>query len=212
MKTLTKYLALLVIAFLLSNCSSTNPFMKEGTQEYQKATAKMIGNWNVTEFKNDGKNLIGSKYEKITADFVFPNRTVTFEILVAKSTLKNKLIDWKKEYPNIKVDEYKIKFTANWDVADDIFVYFNEPKYELIINGTGENFDGFVAWEKTKFEAANSVDDGSLLGGALGSLAKSATGTSDLFPEFGRSYKYKIFTDKPGFSLNDDDNVIVCEK
>jgi major membrane immunogen (membrane-anchored lipoprotein) len=193
MKKLTNILTLLVTLFLLSNCSSTNKYMVSGTNEYQEVTSKLIGTGAVTQYRVDGTNLLKSKYEKMTASFDFSTRTAKFTIWVAEGKISDKLLDWKEKFPGIKVDEYKITYTAEWSVSEDgKNLKLMNPETDLVIKGSGENFEGFYAWEKSKFNMAKASDDGSLLGSALGSLTKAATNTGDLFPEFSEEYKINI--------------------
>jgi hypothetical protein len=188
--------------------------MVKDTKEYSEVTAKLIGDWGVTEYNVDGEKLLRSKYEKMTANFDFATKTVKLSIWVAEGTLADKLLDWKKEFPGIKVNEYKITYTATWEVSfDGETLSFINPNTDLVIKGEGENFDGFYQWEKSKFNMAKSSDDGSLLGSALGSLAQAATGTSDLFPEIEDSYQiYSISDDGNGMKLFDGNNVINLAK
>ncbi len=214
MKTSLKIIVLLFIVFLLSNCSSTNQYMVKDTDEYSKVTAKLIGDWGVTEYNVDGTKQLKSKYEKMKANFDFSTKTVKLSIWVNEGTLTDKLLDWEKEFPGIKVNEYKITYTANWEVTSDgKNLVLSEPNTDLVIKGKGENFDGFYQWEKSKFNMAKSSDDGSMFGAALGSLTQAATGTSDLFPEIEDSYKvYSISDDGDTIKLLDDDNVISLVK
>jgi len=198
---------------MLNNCSSTNNFMVKGTEDYLKATDKIIGDWGVTEYVVNGKNLLKGKYKRMIANFDFPTRTAKFTLWVTESTISDKLMDWKREFPDIKVDEYKITYTANWEIADDLYLYLNDPVTDIAITGDGDNFESFYNWEKSKFNMAKSVDNGSLLGAALGSLAQSATGTIDLFPEFSYSYKYSIPESRGNiFTLINGENQIVFKK
>ncbi len=214
MKTLFKLTILFVSLLILSNCSSTNKYMVKDTNEYSEITAKLLGNWGVTQYNVDGKNLLKSKYEKMTTDFDFLTRTVKFSIWVSEGEIGDKLLSWKKKFPGIKVDEYKIIYSANWKVSSDgKYVAFSEPNTDLTIKGSGNNFDGFYQWEKGKFNMAKSSDDGSLLGSALGSITKAATGTSDLFPEIEDSYKiYSISQNGKAIKLLNDRNVIALVK
>ncbi len=196
MKTSLKIMALLFMAVLLSNCSSTNQYMVKDTDQYSKVTSRMIGDWGVTNYSVDSESQLKSKYEKMTANFDFSARTAKLSIWVAEGTITDKLLDWKKEFPGIKVDEYKITYTAVWEVSPDgESLLFTNPKTDLVIKGDGENFDGFYQWEKSKFNMAKSSDDGSLFGSALGSITKAATGTSDLFPEIEDSYSISSISD-----------------
>ncbi len=201
MKISLKIMVLLFIVVLLSNCSSTNMYMVKDSGEYSDITSKLIGKWGVKEYRNDGENLLRSKYEKMTANFDFLTRTAKLSIWVAEGTITDKLLDWKKEFPGIKVDEYKITYTATWEVSPDgESLIFTNPKTDLVIKGDGKNFDGFYQWEKGKFNLAKSSDDGSIFGAALGSITQAATGTSDLFPDIEDSYKIKI---------NDSSNILL---
>jgi hypothetical protein len=214
MKTSLKIIVLLFMAILLSNCSSTNKYMIKDTDEYSKITAKFIGDWGVDQYTVDGENQLKSKYEKISANFDFLTKTVKLNIWVAEGTIADKLLDWKKEFPGIKVNEYKITYTANWEVTfDGENLVLSNANTDLVIKGDGENFDGFYQWEKSKFNMAKSVDDGSLIGSALGSLTQAATGTSDLFPEIEDSYKiYSVADDGSKIKLMDDNNIIELVK
>ena len=201
MKISLKIMVLLFIVVLLSNCSSTNMYMVKDSGEYSDVTSKLIGKWGVKEYRNDGENLLKSKYEKMTANFDFLTRTAKLSIWVAEGTITDKLLDWKKEFPGIKVDEYKITYTAVWEVSlDGESLIFTNPKTDLVIKGDGKNFDGFYQWEKGKFNLAKSSDDGSIFGAALGSITQAATGTSDLFPDIEDSYEIKI---------NDSSNILL---
>jgi hypothetical protein len=188
--------------------------MVKDTDEYSKVTAKLIGDWGVTEYNVDGTKQLKSKYEKMKANFDFSTKTVKLSIWVNEGTLTDKLLEWEKEFPGIKVNEYKITYTANWEVTSDgKNLVLSEPNTDLVIKGKGENFDGFYQWEKSKFNMAKSSDDGSMFGAALGSLTQAATGTSDLFPEIEDSYKvYSISDDGDTIKLLDDDNVISLVK
>jgi len=205
MKTLLKAASLLLIALLLSNCSSTNQYMVKDTNEYMEVTSKMIGDWSATGLNLDDESVLGMKYEKMTAKFDFSSRTVKFTLYVTEGKIADLLLDWKKEYPGISVDEYKITYLSSWEVSPDgkefNFVAGEAGGADIVIKGDGENFDGFYQWEKTKYNMAKSADDGSLLGSAMGALAQSATGTSDLFPEFEESYTISISDDGTSLKL-----------
>ncbi len=188
--------------------------MVQETNEYNSVTHKLIGNWGISTLKFDGSNVLKTIYEKGTANFDFTTRTAKFTLRVAEGKLTDKLLDWEKKFPDIKIDEYKIVYLANWLVSEDgKTLLLNSPEVDLVIKGSGENFEGFYAWEKTKFNVAKSMDDGSLLGSALGSLAKSATGTSDLFPDFEDSYKiYNISKDGKSVKLTNGKSAIYLIK
>ena len=190
MKSIMKIIVVALLGIFASSCSSSNPYMIKNTNEYETVTSKLIGDWGVTNFKVDGKEMIKNKYSKMKVNFDFLSRTATFDIWVSSETISDKLLDWKKKFPGIKVDEYKIVYVSGWEVSSTgKYIGLADGKADLVIKGSGENFEGFYGWEKTKFNMARSVDDGSLLGSALGSLAKSATGTSDLFPDISSSYE-----------------------
>ena len=214
MKTLLKAASLLLIALLLSNCSSTNMYMVKDSGEYNEVTSKMVGDWGATKLKLDDENVLKIKYEKMTANFDFLSRTVKFTLYATEGKITDMLLDWKKEYPGITVDEYKITYTATWEVSSDgKNLSLIEPKTDLVIKGDGENFDGFYQWEKTKYNMAKSADGGGLLGSAMGALAQSATGTSDLFPEFEESYTiYNISDDGASMTLLDGSSKIELNK
>jgi len=202
MKVLLKVASLLLIALLLSNCSSTNMYMVKDSGEYGDVTSKIVGDWAGTEFVADGSSQLSGKYEKMTADFDFMAKSSKITLWIAEGTVAEKLLDWKKEFPGIKIDEYKVTYTSNWLVSDDgENLEFYGGALDIVINGDGENFEGFVVWEKTKLNATKSAyGDGGLFDSAIGSITKSATGTGDLFPEF---------TDKYEINLMDDDKMLV---
>ncbi len=211
MKKLFSIITLVTTIFLLSNCSSTNQYMINGTDEYQEVTSKLLGAAAVTDYEVDGTNLLRKKYEKMIVNFDFPTRTAKFSIWVSDGTISDKLIDWKEKFPGIKVDEYKITYSAEWKVSEDgKELKLINPETDLVIKGSGENFDGFYAWEKSKFNMAKASDDGSLLGSALGSLTKAVTNTSDLFPEFSEEYNIKINDRR--IILSDSNNRLILKK
>ena len=82
--------------------------MVKDTNEYMEVTSKMIGDWSATGLTLDDEAVLGSKYEKMTAKFDFSSRTVKFTLYVTEGKIADMLLDWKKEYPGISVDEYKI--------------------------------------------------------------------------------------------------------
>ena len=172
--------------------------MIKNTPEYQNVTGQFNGKWAVTEYVNDNQNLLNTRYEKADAEFDFDRLSVKFMLWVSETYIDQMLLDWKQKYPDIKVDDYKINVTANWKLSDSgEILYFSDQQANIVIRGSGENFDGFYQWERTKFEAGKNIGKGSgLMGLAMGAIAKKATGTSDLFPPILGQYNFNFSNNK----------------
>jgi len=207
-------------ALLLGGCgSAANNYMVRGTPEYQKVTEKLAGQWAVASYKveSGSRELLGGSFEKAQVDYDFATGRAKYSFWVGEGKLPEKLLDWQKEFPGIQVNEYKVVATAPWFVhKDGGTLELGEVDYALALTGSGDNFEGFYGWERTRFEAAKSAEAaGSQSSGGLGGLAafaagkladkavKSATGTSDLFVDVAA---------KNTFRFNDDGGVLLCGK
>lgn len=164
--------------------------MLRDSNEYNTVTSRFIGEWEVLEYVVSGKNYFGDTYGKITKVFDFDSRQATITFCVSRSKIDEKLKDWKEQYPDLVIDEYKVVVSAYWKLSNSgEIIYLENPDPNLHITGSGSNFDGFYGWERTRFEASKAAGDavtdggGGLLGMVASRVTKAATGTSDLFPK-----------------------------
>lgn len=184
-KKLSFFSLMIILIFSIISCSSTNNYMVKDSNEYNKVTRNFVGNWAVSDYQMDSENFLDTTYEKIEAEFEFTSRNAKFSYWVSETKLSEKLIDWKEKYPDIDISEYKIIITSSWKLDDDgEILYLDNQNPNIVIKGSGENFEGFYEWERAKFEAGKNVGkDGGLAGFVLNKVAKEATGTGDLFPK-----------------------------
>lgn len=197
-KWMRAYVIIGTLMMVMGCAASQNSYMVKNTAEYNDVTGPLSGHWAVVEYLDGGRNLLGTRYEKADALFDFDRLTATFSLWVSETYIAQKLLDWKQKWPDIRVDEYKINLTAHWAISDSgEILYFSDQAANIIIKGSGENFEGFYQWERTKFEAGKNIGkDGGLVGLAMGALAKKVTGTSDLFPPLLDQYNFSFSRDK----------------
>lgn len=187
-----------VMVMLMGCAASQNNFMIKNTVEFNSVTGPLSGHWALVEYLKGDANLLGSRYEKGDVVFDFDRLTATLSLWVREGYIAEKLLDWENQYPGIKVDEYKINLTARWRINDSgEILYFSDQNANIVIKGSGENFEGFYQWERTKFEAGKNIGkDSGLMGLAMGAIAKKVTGTSDLFPPLLGQYNFSFSKDK----------------
>lgn len=187
-------LSLTLVLLTLAGCKSVNQYMVKDSNEYKKTTQNFVGDWAVTDYSIKSSNLLDSTYEKITVNFDFDSSVAKLTYYISEGKLSEKMLDWKTKYPDLKVDEYKVVITTPWKVSSKgTILYFNDQKQNLVINGSGKNFQGFYEWEKAKFEASKNVGKDSGLGGFLMNKAiKSATGSKDLFPKLNDQFNFNF--------------------
>ncbi|MCK4417903.1 MAG: hypothetical protein KAV99_07020 [Candidatus Latescibacteria bacterium] len=197
MKKILSYFSISVILMIIA-CASTNKYMIKASSEFGDVTKHFIGEWAVTSYEAGGNNLLDNPYEKAKVTFDFDTRKVKYEIWVSETYLSEKMLDWKKKYPDLKVDEYRINLTADWNIGKGgEILYIDNKIVNLVLKGSGENFEGFYGWERTKLEATKSVGKGGGLAGLAASFAaKKVTGTSELFPPISSQYNFRFAKDK----------------
>ncbi|OQY09579.1 MAG: hypothetical protein B6I28_02780 [Fusobacteriia bacterium 4572_132] len=196
-------LTFVLILLSLSGCKSTNKYMVRDSKEYDKVTRNFVGEWATTKYSVKSSDLLDTTYEKITANFDFNSKIAKFTYLVSEGKLAEKLLDWKAKYPDLVIDEYKIVTTSPWSINEKgEILYFSEPKTNIIIKGSGTNFQGFYDWEKTKFEAGKNIGKGGgLMGLVANKIAKTATGTSDLFPKLDSQFNFNFSKDRRNITI-----------
>ncbi|OQY37548.1 MAG: hypothetical protein B6229_08245 [Spirochaetaceae bacterium 4572_7] len=175
--------------------------MERDTEEFNSVTTHINGSWTLKSFLKGDSDLMESVYETGNMDFEFDNEMVNITYIAKKAYVADKMFEWKKEYPDLKVDSYKVVQTGNWHVdKKGEAIFFDEIKTDLIITGSGSNFESFYAWEKSKVEMTKgAAESGGLLGKVL---AQSVTGTKDLFPEISEAMGYWINLDSNTSILN----------
>lgn len=184
----------LLIAVLFTSCSSSNKFMSKETPEFEKVTINFIGKWAVNSFETGKLNLLERPYEKAAMTFDFGSRKATMNLWVSDAILGEKMADWKQKWHDLKVDSYKIILSADWRLSKKgEILYLENQVVNLDIRGSGENFESFYNWEKSKFESSKATSNqGGLAGLAMGKLVKTATGSSDLFPKLSEQYNFRF--------------------
>ncbi len=201
-------LCFITLPLLFVSCASVNKYMTLDTTEYQDVTKHILGKWNMTSFVKDDKEIIGNTFDGGTLDFDFTSKKATFTLHVSKEILAEKLVDWEQAYPGITVDSYDITITSVWHVdKNGETIFFDNSENNIIITGSGENFEGFYGFERSKFEASKSArSSNSDLGAAglfLGAAVTAATGTNDFFIEPAFGFGYWIIDLSPsGFTLD----------
>ncbi|MCG5549383.1 hypothetical protein [Halorhodospira halochloris] len=190
--------------------------MIEDTPEFQSVTEKLTGTWVAESYQTEDEDLFSSTFDRASVTYDFSTRNVEWTFQIRDELLEEKLTDWRKEFQGIDVTDYKIVITSNWRVNSDgqSILVDGDEDHELLISGSGNNFEGFYGWEMTRFEAAKAAGDiaaggggglASLAAGAAASAAaKQATGTSDLFLSMTNNYTFEL--------SNDDNNLLLCRK
>ena len=203
------FISIFAIFFVFLFGCGSNKYMIRDTKEYGNVTRYFIGNWAVAEYKVSSNNLLDTTFDKIAIEFDFATRTAKFTFWVSEGKLAEKLIDWKKKFPNLEITEYKIVVTTQWRISESgNILYFDEQKPNLVIKGSGENFEGFYTWERTRFEAGKNIGkDKGLAGMLMNKAAKVATGTNDLFPHIPSQSNFRFSKDKRFLSIRSIDGV-----
>lgn len=188
--------------FLFTSCLTTsNNYMVRDTDEFNNVTVKVSGEWSLVSFLQSGNDLMKSVYEKGNLSFSFDDEKVKISYEAKESYIADKLLDWKKKYPKIKIDSYKVVQTASWKVdSKGEAIFFGETTTDLVIIGSGENFESFYSWEKSKIEMSKSAGQSFGLLGAM--VAKKMTKTESLFPKISSGLGYWINFDSKAKMLN----------
>lgn len=196
--------------------------MEKNTDEYNSLTKLLDqGNWYLDDKSVVGvQDMPGTSYTIdrhftwAKVDFNFDARTSVFLFEVKRSYISEKLIDWKKKWPDLNVERYSVEITSEWKINEDgDILYIDDPGVDILIEGSGENFEGFYSWERTKFEMSKaSSEGGGILGFAASLATKSASKTSQLFVSVGGQYNFdminagKVILNKP---LSDDNLILI---
>lgn len=184
----------LLVLSVMFGCSSSNRYMVEQTPEFERVTIHFTGKWSLNAYEDGKSSLLKHPYRKADMTFDVASRKATMDIWVSEVVLQDKLNDWKEKWPDLSVEDYKIILTADWRLSKkgDI-LYLENQNVNLDIKGSGENFESFYNWERSKFKSSKSAGSGGGLAGmALGGLAKMATGSGDLFPKIREQYNFEF--------------------
>ncbi|MBB5022014.1 hypothetical protein [Desulfurispira natronophila] len=193
-------LALAGMVVTLAGCGGKNLYMEQGTLEFESTTQQMEGDWTITSYLAGEEDKFKSTFGKASLSMDFLTRKAEWTFAARDAVVADKLITWRQKYPGIDVTEYKIVITGTWKVNDDgvSMVFNDDEEHELVIRGSGENFEGFYGWEVMKFETGKSAGDavgarqGGLMGLAAGALAKQVTETSDFFVSMKGNYTFEF--------------------
>lgn len=203
MKKLIKLTFMMFFIVGLIGCGgSKNQYMIKETKEYNKITKNFIGKWTAMKYNS----LLGEVYETVTVDFDFDTRLIKMSCKMSETVMADKMLDWKEKWPNIVVDNYKVVMTAKWVVSSTgEELAFTDIVYTVVINGTGDNFESFYVWEKTKMEGAKAMNK-AIGGGLFGKIAQKGmqkgTKTRNFFPPFGTFAKIEFSKDRNSVTLN----------
>jgi len=179
-----------------------NPYMEVGTPEYNKYTSNVInGTWNIKSYKIGDTEMIGGVYDSATVTFDFKTKKAKFLFIVNREDLKENVKQWQEKWPNLQVTKFDIDVTTGWKIKEpdtiakvawgDLMISFDNIEYNLIIEGSGDNFqEGFVAYEKTKFAAST------LTGGMIGNMVNNAAkkGSLGIHPALG-NFRFSMNSD-----------------
>jgi hypothetical protein len=204
MRHLIATLLILSISLALIGCGSANKYMIRDTDEYNTITKKVSGQWGFTKWLKQGNNQLDNPFEKAIVNFDFDAAKATWTFFCSQSYVSGKLADWKQKFATIKVDEYKVIITSKWEVSDEgEVIKISGETGNIAINGSGDNFNDFMALERSKFEASKSAGSGGgLMGMAVGAMTQAATGTSDLFFKLEAFYSFNFSDGDRGLTLN----------
>jgi hypothetical protein len=176
---------IIVLLFVFSSCSS-----QPSNSDFLKP---LEGKWNIRVYKNNYDVLIPNVYEKGIASFDFDTKSLKLEFYVSEQTISEKLLAWKEKWPDLTVDTYKIVVSARVSsLSSDKNLSLEEKDTNIIITGSGENFQSFYDFERSKFEMAKATESGGVMGGLINKAATTATGTKDLFPVIFNNLNYTL--------------------
>jgi len=201
----------MIIAFIiftsLTSCSS-NQYMIRNTDEYKDVTKHITGEWEIASHIIGNLDPFKKAFEKGTFSLSFTDRNAKFSFEVTKKYIDSQLDDWKKDYPDLKIDNYRVITKADWYVGKDgERIFFKRISNSVEIEGSGENFAGFFASEQAKYIASENIGkDNGFVGMMLNAATKEVTGTSELFPKIEKNYFLRIASDRESFIMSNGDN------
>lgn len=165
-------LMLLSLMIIMSSCGSSNQYMIKDTAEYSKLTKEALGEWNVKTIISDKKNMMEGPFSAAEANVTFSDTKISFVFHVNPSIIDEKSKEWKDKWPDIVVTDYIVTISSDWEISKSGTFWFGDgSSLDIDLKGTGENFEGFWAWEKTKFAASSAADGKNLGGGLAGMMA-----------------------------------------
>ncbi len=215
--------ALLVVVLIILSACGANKYMIKDTSEYNTVTKMILGDWKVKTFLSGDENMMDTVYKMGgEASLSFTDRSIKFAFHVDKALVDERSKDWLDQWPSIVVNDYRVTVTGTWSVdevsGDPTFWFGDKPMVDLELDGSGENFESFWAWEKTKFAAtaatAQSDFGGGLAGLAMNKMAtsamKKATKTSfyPKMPSSALGYDIQLSADKSNLKLMRKNKVI----
>jgi len=206
MKSSISILAAAGLALLTFGCSpKVNQYMVHQTPEYIAVTQQFVGLWQVDSVKDGDKDQMMTPFSQGSVALNFDTQMAKFTFTVSQAYLDAKLIDWQQKWPDLMVSEYQVVTTATWKISESgAILYFDGLKNTAEVTGSGENFDSFAAFEKTKFVASETVGaGGGLMGLAMNVATKAATGSKDLFPGIPSQVNFKFSADHHSVHLFD---------
>jgi hypothetical protein len=203
MRKMPMMLSGLVVSFFLSACSSSNPYMTRGTDEFGRVTSHLLGTWNVTSYSAGGAEKIGPAYRAGKVVFEEPESgrqqgKVNFTIPLSRGVVKSMTPTWKEAAPNIAVNNYNLVVTANWAISrDGEIIYIHHPLVRADISGKGKDINALIGWENGKLLAASHASNGGSLESSIASnIIKQTSGVGSYYPEIPRHVDFKLSGNK----------------
>lgn len=191
-------LILLTVNFLVG-CGSKNLYMKRGTNEYNRVTYNLLGDWNVSSYTLKGSEKIGSPFmvgkvffEDIEEGKAYGN--VRFFFTLDDSVLKERAKEWAQRWPEVKIERYDVVVQARWLLhSNGDVIYFQDPLVGAEITGSGKNFPAVVSWENGKLQTTSIASSGESRRGIMaGQILKASTGISAIYPEVPPQARFQL--------------------
>lgn len=182
-KITTLFISIFILFVFLIGCSA------QSGVDYLEP---LYGKWNIKEYTNNDIEYIPDIYSKGILNIDKDTETIQMDFFVSEQTISEKLLDWKAKWPDLVIDTYKIAITAKIRYSGKDKISLIDIDTNIIITGSGENFEGFYAFERSLFEMTKSTQSNSLVGGMVNNAVSKAAGTKNLFPVIFDELEYSL--------------------
>ncbi|HZX48953.1 MAG TPA: hypothetical protein VFF47_07040 [Nitrospirota bacterium] len=199
-----------ILIFILNSCG--NKYMIRGTQEFGDVTHFFEGGWKISSLKKESANIFNDTFDKGSSTFYFDDRVLKYELNVSRAKLDGMAKEWRKRFPDAKVEEVKIVINSVWEVDDKgKTIIINEHSYDIAMKGSGKDLDKIQIEEAAKLTATEEAErergrHGALEGAVIGFAMKKAKATSDLHIKMPERYTFRFSGNKQTLSLCAKDN------
>lgn len=201
MKTRTAFplLTALATCLLLAACSSGNPYMKRGNEKFEAFTSKLLGEWDIASYSLKGDEKIGRTYAggKLVFDEPEPGDRrgqAVFTLPLSAETIRTMSDEWKKKWPELKVETYNVIVVSHWQISKDGRVLFLEdPLVSAEITGKGKGINDLIGWENGKLQSTSVAQAGDgRRGFAFGKIMQATSGISSYYPELPAQSRFSV--------------------